>query len=225
MPIPSAALFRPLLLSAGLGMLPALAAPCDNVVKPFQVGWVWSYRTVQTTALTAASADVQAVSAYQVQSRVAEGGYEDVYTAGGKTQGTFRFRCVQGALTVVSLPSVAGVEISRSAVTGVSLPAAADWKPGLSWTQVWTLAGRRGLLSGTAVVSSRSQVLGRESVTVSAGTFMAWKVSIKTVLDAKMGFVPLHQDFPEQIQWYAENVGLVRTEDTKGRTELLRLQK
>lgn len=221
MPTPRAALFRPLLLSAGLGMLPALAAPCDNVVKPFQVGWVWSYRTVQTTA----PADAQAVSAYQVQSRVTEGGYEDVYTAGGKTQGTFRFRCVQGALTVVSLPSVAGVEISRSAVTGVSLPAAADWKPGLSWTQVWTLAGRRGLLSGTAVVSSRSQVLGRESVTVPAGTFAAWKVSIKTVLDAKMGFVPLHQDFPEQTQWYAENVGLVRTEDAKGRTELLRLQK
>ena len=221
MPTPRAALFRPLLLSAGLGMLPALAAPCDNVVKPFQVGWVWSYRTVQTTA----PADAQAVSAYQVQSRVAEGGYEDVYTAGGKAQGTFRFRCVQGALTVVSLPSVAGVEISRSAVTGVSLPAAADWKPGLSWTQVWTLAGRRGLLSGTAVVSSRSQVLGRESVTVPAGTFMAWKVSIKTVLDAKMGFVPLHQDFPGQTQWYAENVGLVRTEDAKGRTELLRLQK
>ena len=221
MPTPRAALFRPLLLSAGLGMLPALAAPCDNVVKPFQVGWVWSYRTVQTTA----PADAQAVGAYQVQSRVAEGGYEDVYTAGGKTQGTFRFRCVQGALTVVSLPSVAGVEISRSAVTGVSLPAAADWKPGLSWTQVWTLAGRRGLLSGTAVVSSRSQVLGRESVTVPAGTFAAWKVSIKTVLDAKMGFVPLHQDFPEQTQWYAENVGLVRTEDAKGRTELLRLQK
>ena len=221
MPIPSAALFRPLLLSAGLGMLPALAAPCDNVVKPFQVGWVWSYRTVQITA----PADAQAVSAYQVQSRVAESGYEDVYTAGGKTRGTFRFRCVQGALTVVSLPSVAGVEISRSAVTGVSLPAAADWKPGLSWTQVWTLAGRRGLLSGTAVVSSRSQVLGRESVTVPAGTFMAWKVSIKTVLDARMGFVPLHQDFPEQIQWYAENVGLVRTEDAKGHTELLRLQK
>ena len=219
--MPRAALLRPLLLSAALGMLSALAAPCDNVVKPFQVGWVWSYRTVQITA----PADAQAVSAYQVQSRVAESGYEDVYTAGGKTQGTFRFRCVQGALTVVSLPSVAGVEISKSSVTGVSLPAAADWRPGLSWTQVWTLAGRRGLLSGTAVVGSRSQVLGRESVTVPAGTFMAWKVNVKTVLDAKMGFVPLHQDFPEQTQWYAENVGLVRTEDSKGRTELLRLQK
>ncbi len=221
MPTPRAALFRPLLLSAALGLLPALAAPCDNVVKPFQVGWVWSYRTVPTTA----PADAQATSAYQVRSRVAEGGYEDVYTAGGKTQGTFRFRCVQGALTVVSLPSMPGVEISRSSVTGVSLPAAADWKSGLSWTQVWTLEGRKGLLSGSAVVGSRSQVLGRESLTVPAGTFMAWKVSVKTVLDAKMGFVPLHQDFPVQTQWYAENVGLVRTEDAKGYTELLRLQK
>ena len=225
MPTPRAALFRPLLLSAALGMLPALAAPCDNVVKPFQVGWVWSYRTVPVPAPAAGPADAQTVSAYQVRSRVAEGGYEDVYTAGGKTQGTFRFRCVQGALTVVSLPSMAGVEISKSAVTGVSLPAASDWKPGLSWTQVWTLEGRKGLLSGTAVVSSRSQVLGRESVTIPAGTFMAWKVSVKTVLDAKMGFVPLHQEFPVQTQWYAENVGLVRTEDAKGYTELLRLQK
>ena len=66
MPTPRAALFRPLLLSAALGLLPALAAPCDNVVKPFQVGWVWSYRTVPTTA----PADVQAASAYQVRSRV-----------------------------------------------------------------------------------------------------------------------------------------------------------
>lgn len=222
---PRAALFRPLLLSAALGMLPALAAPCDNVVKPFRVGWVWSYRTVPVAVPVAAPADAQTVSAYQVRSRVAEGGYEDVYTAGDKTQGTFRFRCVQGALTVVSLPSMEGVEISKSSVTGVSLPAAADWKPGLSWTQVWTLEGRKGLLSGSAVVSSRSQVLSRESVTVPAGTFMAWKVSVKTVLDAKMGFVPLHQDFPVQTQWYAENVGLVRTEDAKGHTELLRLQK
>ena len=164
MPTPRAALFRPLLLSAALGMLPALAAPCDNVVKPFRVGWVWSYRTVPAAAPTSGPADAQAASAYQVRSRVAEGGYEDVYTAGDKTQGTFRFRCVQGALTVVSLPSMEGVEISRSSVTGVSLPAAADWKPGLSWTQVWTLEGRKGLLSGSAVVSSRSQVLSRESV-------------------------------------------------------------
>jgi hypothetical protein len=205
---------------------PALASPCDNALKPFRTAWVWSYRTVP--------ADGQAASTYQVQSRAidrgdtasgdADTGYEDVYSAGGKATNIFRFRCEQGALTIVSLPSVVGIEISQSAVKGVSLPAA-PWTPGQSWIQVWTLTGRKGPISGTALVTTQSRVLGRGSVTVPAGTFMAWKLSVKTGVDAKIGFLPMHQDFPEQTQWYAENVGLIRTEDSKGHTELIRLKK
>jgi hypothetical protein len=221
-------LLAPALLTPGaLAAAPGAASPCDNAVNPFEASWVWSYRVTPTDPKTPASA-------YDLH-RTGAGigsGFTDAYTATGKQSDakqqtpatTLKFRCAGGAQTNVSVPDFQGVTITKATLQGVTIPAQNNWKPGFGWSYVWTLDGRKGILSGSGKLGSQASIVGREQVTVPAGTFDAWKVEYTFTVKARMGFLPFNKSF-SFTQWYAEGTGLVKMQNKESITELLSLKK
>ncbi|WP_425146316.1 hypothetical protein [Deinococcus sp.] len=204
-----------LLMLAACALSVARAAPCDNPLKPVRSGWVWNYRVTPTG---------KAPTGYRVSRQAQGGGYLDTVLTPEQPQQAQTYRCDGGAHIIVSPPTMKGLEFTKASFSGVSIPAAPSWKAGYAWDSGWTLEGRQGLLSGKGTFGSSARIVGREQVSVPAGSFEAWRVEIRSRVDAQMGPIPFHQSFA-QTQWFVEGVGLVRAQDGRGLTELLSLQK
>ncbi|GGO34823.1 hypothetical protein [Deinococcus humi] len=145
-------------------------------------------------------------------------------TAGKPTE-TGRYTCAGGTQLGLSPPNLGSITLTRAVVSGVEIAAAPAWKPGAAWSLVWDLEGRQGLLRGKATLTARRQIMGREKITVSAGTFDAWKVRVGYRVAGKVGPIPLNRDMNDFEEWYAEGVGLVRSRSSYNTTELLSLRK
>ncbi|OLV18793.1 TapB family protein [Deinococcus marmoris] len=197
---------------------PASAGACDNALNPVQAGWVWTYRTTPGDTR-------KPTSTYTLGRAGAGAEFQEQSTGAGKPVNTTRFSCAGGAQTSLTPPQLGDIKLTRAAVSGVGIAAAPDWKPGASWSLVWDLEGRQGLLSGKALITARRQVLIREKVTVPAGTFDAWKVRGNLRVVGKLGPVPLNRDLGEFEEWYAEGVGLVKSSSSYSVTELMTLKK
>lgn len=197
---------------------PASAAECDNPVNPVQPGWVWTYRAAPSDTRKSASS-------YTLSRTLTGEGFQEQTVSAGKPANTAKYRCVGGAHINLSLPKLGDAIITRAAVSGMGLAAAPDWKPGAMWSLVWNLEGRQGLLSGKADITANRQILGREKVTVPAGTFDAWKVRGNLRVAGKLGPVPLNRDLGGFQEWYAEGVGLVKSQSGYNVTELTGLKK
>ena len=102
--------------------------------------------------------------------------------------------------------------------TGVTVPAAERWREGGEWrssyeirTEVAGPQGPSGRGSGTIEITNR--VVGREQVTVPAGTYDALKVestmAMKLTVRVGQMTVPTNTNL-RNTSWFAENVGMVR---------------
>ncbi|MDV6374318.1 TapB family protein [Deinococcus arenicola] len=197
---------------------PALAAECDNALNPVQNAWVWTYRVMPGDTKKPASS-------YSLSRTATDTGFQEQLASAGKPANTSKYKCTAGAHTTLTPPQLGDIRLTRAAVSGTGVADAQTWKPGAAWSLIWDLEGKQGLLSGRATLTASRQVLGREKVTVPAGTFDAWKVRGVLRVVGKLGPVPLNRDLGEFSEWYAEGVGLVKSQSGYGLTELLTLKK
>lgn len=192
----------------------ALADVCDGGIKPMQPNWVWTYRDT----------DKDGVEFYEMRRVLTANGYTDTYTTAGKPPAPQSFKCDNGAHINITAPSIGGAEITRLTVTGVSFPAPANWKTGYTWRYVMNLEGRKSGFNAKAAITFDYRVVGREKVSVAAGTFDAWKVEMNGNVDARVAVLPIRQKFSET-QWVAEGVGIVKIVRANSSSELSSLKK
>ncbi|WP_293910901.1 hypothetical protein [Deinococcus sp.] len=211
---------------SALGAVAPAAPGCENALNPAE-NWTWQYQKLPTQqAVTQKAPDPKAPGSYDLRRVVAQSGFSDEYRTGGKVVFAQQYRCQNGAHSNVSkLDFGAGVTITRIVSSGQTTPPPAAWKVGHTWSQVFDLEGRKGLLSGTGRIASNYRVLGREQVTVPAGTFGAWKVAIETTFQGKLGPIQVMNSKRLSTSWYAEGTGLIRTEEQDGVTELQAIRK
>ena len=108
-------------------------------------------------------------------------------------------------------------EFTTSNITGISLPK--DLFSGLQWQYGLTIEGTIPMPTGEQVQSSgaylvTSQEMGRETVTVPAGTFEAVKIQASSIVEILVPFgneqVPMKYSGTSLI-WYAPGVGYVKS--------------
>jgi hypothetical protein len=113
--------------------------------------------------------------------------------------------------------------------SGVTLPPAIA--PGDSWAQSFEFEST-GEIAGstttsTGVSNTTYQAVGVESVTTPAGTFQAMKIQSQTKEDIQATFNGMAMNSTSEYQtifWFAEGVGLIRSETTGSYTETVELQ-
>lgn len=114
---------------------------------------------------------------------------------------------------------------------GISYPNESEWKVGKKW-QEWFLVETHNRKTTPAKIVTRTtytfqyEIVGREPITVPAGTFEAFKI---TVVDSvrlhvnNTGFkLPMNQtekSSVKQLHWYAKDVGLVKSLLQKGQSK------
>jgi len=197
---------------------PAAGGPCANPLYPVVEGATWTYK-FSNAALGEFTRSIIQVSADGFND-------QDVFTLGVTRKG--EWKCNNGALTALQpsgnpSASVQGEDISADFKTtswdGVTLPAAL--KAGDTWTQNITLEGVEtiaGMQVNTKNVIAISCTAGAtESVTVQAGTFDAVRVDcqsdITITINVNGADVPVAVS-TTSTNWYAPNVGLVKTSST-----------
>jgi hypothetical protein len=122
--------------------------------------------------------------------------------------------------------------------TGVTVPAADRWREGGEWRSSYEirteLAGPQGASGrGSGTIEITNRVVGRERVTVPAGTYDALKVestmAMKLTVRVGQMTVPTNTNV-RNTTWFAENVGMVRAVSAGGdfagaTTELVSLRR
>lgn len=120
---------------------------------------------------------------------------------------------------------------------GVTFPNESDWKVGHKWTMTYEVEGQMtGVpaaafkMSPQGTIAMNSEIVGTESVTVPAGTFQAFKVSM--TMSQKLNMNMMGRDIPMDMSfkttsWFAKDVGMVKaqTEEMGATTELVTLAK
>ena len=188
---------------------------CANPYMPIVTGATWNYK------LTGPVSDTFTRSIISVEA----GGFADQDVFGTGVTRQSKWNCDNGNLIALN-PADGGsstintedysVEFQTTALSGVTLPATIN--AGDTWDQTMTLEGAQ-TINGTIIptknqFSNTCKAIGVESVTVEAGTFDAMKVECLTVMDitVTMNDNPIQQNLTlNGINWYAENIGLVKT--------------
>jgi len=193
---------------------------CDNPYMPIVTGVSWSYK------LTGPVPDTFTRSITAVEA----GGFADLEVFGSGITRQSKWTCDNGNLIAVN-PADGGsstlntedysVDFQTTASSGVTLPSTVN--AGDAWEQTLTLEGTQTI--NETVIPTKNQfsntckAIGIESVTVEAGTFDAMKVECMTVMDITitMNENPIQQNLTlNNVHWYAENIGLVKTTTTGG---------
>ena len=192
---------------------------CTNPLMPVVAGASWNYSYSSGAVSMTIAQSIPSVSAGGFTKQV-------VYQMTGvdDTTQTGQWKCDRGALTDINpLSSDYGYPNPKTtyqitSMVGPSLPASA--KPGDSWSQTYTVLTTSTAGSapsqGSENVSESCNVIGTESVNVTAGTFDAMhitcKTSTSTVIDSTSQSAPsLYTSQTDD--WYAANIGLVKTND------------
>jgi hypothetical protein len=127
--------------------------------------------------------------------------------------------------------SLSKIKFKTLKMSGISFPNESEWKIGKKW-QIWFLVEDQNTKTTPAEVLSRVthtfqyEIIGRESITVPAGTFEAFKVSIVSSTRIHVnntGFkFPMNQTVKSPLKWlhwYAKDIGLVKSLLQKGQSK------
>lgn len=196
------------------------SGPCDNPLYPIQVGNTWNYQDTGTASTTFTRTIIE----------VTDNGFTDQDTFPGPVTRNGQWSCSSGNLTSLAPSPGASAEVQSSGtssdlqttdLTGVTLPASIQ--AGDTWSQHMLLQGSTEI-SGVAYQSSTEVTMnctaaGNESVTATAGTFNAMKITCQMIMDITFTIdgtaVPSTWEFTSD-SWYAPGVGMVRTVYTGG---------
>jgi hypothetical protein len=118
--------------------------------------------------------------------------------------------------------SLSNIKFITLKMAGVSYPNESEWRVGKKW-QIWFLVEGRNTKTTPAKLVSRAtntfqyEIIGREPVTVPAGTFDAFKVrvvgSVKIDVNNTGFKLPMNQSVKSEVKnlhWYAKDIGLVK---------------
>lgn len=81
-----------------------------------------------------------------------------------------------------------------------------------------------GMATTTSIAITNRQVVSKESVTTTAGTWNCFKITGHTKIAVGMGSIKLPAMNTDTTEWYAPGFGVVRTESDHGKTELTLIQ-
>ncbi len=213
---------------------PTIGTPeaCRNPLYPVRANGYWRY-AVQ-------SIDIGSYDITHTINAVSESGFSVtlVYSTGLSV--TQNWTCSGGDLLVMDAPGGAsGSLVSSQTFTefhsdensGVTLPCSVAegdmWEQDMrASSQVSLPDGMSG--SGEGWYNASYQAMGRETVTVPAGTFDALVIMVYPVFDLTVSVDGMEIPVPVEMMgmlWYAEGVGLVKSEinSTMGGSETLEL--
>lgn len=191
---------------------------CDNALYPVKEGATWTYLNTgspsgdftYTDTVTAVRADgFTLASQFDGLTRTQEWLCE---TAGLKA-------LQLGGAGATASVSTGGTtaEFKTSEVTGVSLPR--EITPGLQWQYSLKIEGTTAMpgnqtAQSTSTFSASMQEIGRESVTVPAGTFEAVKIQVTNIVQIVADFQGMQVPVTingSSVVWYAPGVGYVKS--------------
>ncbi|WP_337870820.1 hypothetical protein [Meiothermus sp.] len=212
------------LLVVSMLLLGSLAwARCDHPFFPVREGWVWSYRSSPDNSTHTAS--IIKVSDKGFVQRLA---FKDFSF-------DIRWACDAKGLTQLEYfqpPSNQGIQINLKTrkVSGVVIPQ--GMRVGTTWSYGYEVAGEAKQPNMTLQVEQTmsvvSKVVGQESVSVPAGRFSAYKVESTMTIRGSMKSagqsMPMNFDV-KTTSWYAQGVGLVKTQSEGVTVEFLSLKR
>lgn len=185
-------------------------ADCFNPYYPVALGATWTYQMSGTSTDTYNHSIISASNS--------EFRDQDVFGSG--TTRTGQWRCEKGNLIALtpgggSAAVAAAGQIFNFTVTansGVTIPANMDvgsvWSQEISFESTQDAGGTQITSQNQAATSCTA--VGRESVTVAAGTFDTLKVECQTKVTISIaGMSPIVIEGPSTA-WYAQGVGMVK---------------
>lgn len=199
---------------------------CDNVYYPVHQGATWVYKTTlsSTAPITTTESDSNVTSTSFVRTITSNKGAIQLHwtcTASGLTQGELN-------------PGNASLSFHLKVLkaSGITLPPADQWTAGKTWKATYQVTMQSSPVAGAAAavvtgggtMTMTDKILGKESVTVPAGTYDAWKVSSTLVENLSMKMNGRAVPVKTQIagtNWYARNVGEVKSIISGGSTVLV----
>jgi hypothetical protein len=195
---------------------PESGGACDNAYFPVVAGATWNYK------LTGPVSDTYIHTILSVESDSFT--EQDEFGTGVTRQG--KWQCDNGNLIALNPPTGNSANVTAEGVSvnfetkelsGVTIPASIN--AGDTWSQSLTLEGTQ-TINGTSYAASNKltsncTAIGVESVTVEAGTFDAMRVECQTDMNITIALDPNNPISTPLlltgINWYAEDVGLVKT--------------
>lgn len=184
---------------------------CFNAYYPVKPGSTWTYQMSGTRADTFTHSIVAA----------SDKDFTDQDTFGNGTTRTGQWRCEGGDLISLT-PGGASAAVAAAGLvfnftvtenTGVTIPA--NMEVGSTWSQNIKFESSQDVggvqLDTQNEASTSCTVIGRESVTVPAGTFDALKVECNTKLTIGMNGTPIYTIEGPSTSWYALGVGMVKS--------------
>lgn len=189
---------------------------CFNAYYPVKLGATWTYQMSGTSADKFTHSIVSA----------SEKEFTDQDAFGSGTTRTGQWRCEGGNLISLTpgggLAAVAAAGIvfnfTVTENTGVTIPANMD--VGSAWSQDIKFEGKQDV--GGIQLDTQNQAvtsctaIGRESVTIPAGTFDALKVECNAKLTIGMNGTPIYTLEGLTTTWYVKDVGMVKTVGSGG---------
>lgn len=229
------------LFPAGLLLLGMAQASCDSPDFPVREGWIWTYQSSTGGSYQQTHTNVTP-ERFTLNIK---------YSDGASVQSTWTCNA-QGFMSLddsrISGPGLERLKVSKVSVSGVRMPAE-RLNVGTSWNYEYRFEGEIEGLPMTFVLKSEQRVVGKETITVPAGTFEAWKVQTRATtvfsnpmleamqaeLQTAQNQTPEGMSFPvlsfltpvvtEGVSWIAEGVGPVRMLAGPDETVLRNLQK
>ena len=190
----------------------AAGGTCDSPYFPVKQGATWVYRYTAGPPLPDETRTITSVTPDSfVVHTVRQGKGADVTAT-----------CSANGVAIVELTSLTGqpgqTTTKVTNVQGVSVPRAAVWAPGNSWSASYDVSIQLGAgavaRNAVATVKVTDTVADQESVQVIAGRYQAYKVNQTTHEALTLGQgtpagAPAAIDVPSTA-WYAANVGMVK---------------
>ena len=199
---------------------PATGALCDNPLYPVRQGATWTYfssgspsgdfsytDTISEVRADGFSLSTQFTGLVRTQEWICESGGLKALEMGGA-----------GAAASISTPG-STTEFASSDVTGISLPK--EVTPGMQWQYSLKMTGVTAMPGDQNAKSSGTynltmQEMGKETVSIPAGTFEAVKFQATSLIEITADFqgvqLPVTMN-GSSLVWYAPGVGVIKSVD------------
>lgn len=200
-------------------LLLGTALACDHPYFPIREGASWSYQT---------SSPGFAPYSYQQSLHSVSAERFTMVTVFDDVTQEVTWTCDESGLTSTEYGSSSpGISFETLSVSGVTMPPASEWRVGTEWENSFEVQGsmtQQGVTMALAgAITTKNRIVSQEQVTVAAGSFTAYKVESQSAMRLTsnvMGMmIPMNFDVTSWA-WYAEGVGLVKTEAEGSLTEL-----
>lgn len=215
---PTAVVFPPTLeASQPDTMIPNTGTSCENLLFPVRMGASWTYHSTGSPSgefiYTDTISEIRA-DGFTMTTQVADTARTVEWSC--LSEGLRALQIGGGTTASISTQDIAA-EFTTLEASGVSLPR--EVTPGQQWQHNLTIQGSIAMPNeegapSNGTVSVSMQETGRETITISAGTFEAVKIQAATIIQISADFqgmpVPITIN-SSSILWYAPNVGFIKS--------------